>query len=1210
MKFQDLPITPMTFRLKAKASLPGAKDGKPFPVKYVKSSEAVLGEFDMFTYDGVAIHAAPADKAVGALLDSELALGRSYLAQIQPVAETSDFMLEISFFFQKIAEMGEVEIAVDEYVAERFKDLYNAYWCKDVAQIREQMEQDFNFSHGGESYFFIVVGSALDSDLESAERAEKEIKSRQDSDEDLEEAPVFVSSNVTENCRAFGIVGRDVFFAAKEENLSGIGDIFIASKMTNRMNRSGRSVRLARGRLSFSDVTKTGGIAAMARAQVEALSQENSTYLKKWDKYGDEEGGFLLDKARRYGVLFYSGAEQGLDNTTTVQLVSSSAGDSAFREMAVSGIGSVDLVTEVPSYISNPELTFDEFVNELLEADRNLRESGQARIERMTYDVVRFNEGTNKLVLDTVGMPESGQLILSLSGDVTQIKRRVEARKRIKNCESANPQLALILEPGESVTSVRRPKPLPALNSFVKNKVFPKNPPTDSQLRAIDIALNTPDIALIQGPPGTGKTTVITAIVERLNQICAEKGLNVKGRILLSGFQHDAVENIIGRMSLNGLPCVPKFGKSSADKKSGKANIYESALEDWCQDIASKIRKANPKLDDAGKSTHTQMLALQYSKAPSASLATQLLEEIVDAPVALTGPSLRDRARKELSNQRELAKMGERDSLIPVVRLLRVKGASFLDDGPARAEDVLDELYDFLKPSERKLLSKASAWNVSKGVPPFMRDLAKLKAKLLERLSTPPAFHVDKPNEAILALAEEFIEANRKPRISETDEKLRVLSDFVTDLENNHYGMVDAVSEYSFAFAATCQQSSSMMMLKAKATDDEEQVEFVYEYVIVDEAARVSPRDLMIPMSQGEKIILVGDHRQLPHIIDSQVEDAIKRGNADMTDLSWLEKSMFEQLFTERVLELEAADGICRHVTLDTQFRMHPLLGDFISRNFYERYSGGAEKVKSGLPARFYAHNLPGTDNKPVAWIDVPRFKGKELKNENMSSYRRAEADAIVAQIDEWMASEAGSKLSYGVISFYKGQAELIEERLGSRVDGSKIRVGTVDSFQGMEFDVVFLSMVRTLPDNIETHPLGLTEIEEKIEVPVEKVVEEPQSRGGGLLGRFLRNRSEQTPASHVETIMESRIKTRSVYEPRPTVWPSEDPDEAMRARRLFGFLTMYNRLNVSMSREKKMMVVVGDSNLLKTDLSDKYIPGLVDFYLLCCSEGVMLPCK
>ena len=82
------------------------------------------------------------------------------------------------------------------------------------------------------------------------------------------------------------------------------------------------------------------------------------------------------------------------------------------------------------------------------------------------------------------------------------------------------------------------------------------------QEKAIEVALISPDIALIQGPPGTGKTTVIAAILERLNELADKRGASTKGQVLLTGFQHDAVENMIDRLSLNSIP-VPKFGKRS-----------------------------------------------------------------------------------------------------------------------------------------------------------------------------------------------------------------------------------------------------------------------------------------------------------------------------------------------------------------------------------------------------------------------------------------------------------------------------------------------------------------------------------------------------------------------------------------------------------------------------------------------------------------------
>ena len=60
-------------------------------------------------------------------------------------------------------------------------------------------------------------------------------------------------------------------------------------------------------------------------------------------------------------------------------------------------------------------------------------------------------------------------------------------------------------------------------------------------------------------------------------------------------------------------------------------------------------------------------------------------------------------------------------------------------------------------------------------------------------------------------------------------------------------------------------------------------------------------------------------------------------------------------------------------------------------------------------------------------------------------------------------------------------------------------------------------------------------------------------------------------------------------------------------AQRMFGHLCLYNRLNVSMSRQKRVLVVVGDSEILHNEYAEKYVPGLVDFYNLCQREGVVL---
>ncbi len=61
---------------------------------------------------------------------------------------------------------------------------------------------------------------------------------------------------------------------------------------------------------------------------------------------------------------------------------------------------------------------------------------------------------------------------------------------------------------------------------------------------------------------------------------------------------------------------------------------------------------------------------------------------------------------------------------------------------------------------------------------------------------------------------------------------------------------------------------------------------------------------------------------------------------------------------------------------------------------------------------------------------------------------------------------------------------------------------------------------------------------------------------------------------------------------------------EDIMARRSFGHLCAYNRLNVSMSRQKKLLAVVGDERLAAGDLAEKYIPGIVEFRKLCNRPG------
>ena len=1118
MNFQDIPACILSIRVKPTTKTPALQEQPVFSVE-ARSSRA--DEFEIRLRDSV-VFVRPVVTADIRRLNAELASGRSLLAQLASPAADGSIELQVAFFTGDSLETGDVEIGVDEYVENGLAKMRLGEKGKRPYEVLGQI---CCFQQGENAYFFLTAGPAIDEEL------------KLDAGEALREVRAEATSK-----NSFGITGNGIRFVVTEKEMPGGNSIFITSRLKAQRNDPDRALRLAKGRLRFVDWTQAGQVQILAKAQMTALTQDDSSYLKKWDEFGDMEGELLLRQAREVGSLQFEGMTQRRDGTVTVLI--SQASDSSWIALEKGAVPEVELVDELPDYLKIENFSFKDFAGGIEQSDELKR-----REERSYFNVVGFDKETRVLTLKTETLPrESGTLILSLAGETAQIKRRMAARQAILEGRAANPQLGLLIEEQGQIARTREPQKTPPLTAFVRKKVF-RNDPTVMQEKAIEVALNTPDIALIQGPPGTGKTTVIAAILERLNEIADKRGTRIKGQILLTGFQHDAVENMIERLSLNGIP-VPKFGKRSG-ATDDDYSAFERNLEDWCSKLAAELRERNPRIAEVEQEREIKNLFLQYVQAPSRPLAGSLARKIASLGVAVLGEGGMRRAENLAKNLTREEKLNEDSSQwLNAARRLRVQSESFSDDGPERSVDALEDLRDVLEESERELLDTASLWRSEDGPPSFLADLAALKMKLLVRFSSPPVFRVEKQNDEVIALSEFAIQRIKTAGNSAKNKKSAALAEFLAELEGNPYGMMDALSDYSFAFAATCQQSVNRRMQAQKGmTGSDVNKSMEYEYVIVDEAARVSPRDLMVAMSQGKRIILVGDHRQLPHIIDEEVARQMEEGEGGQDENYWLKKSMFQYLFSTRLKTLEEYDGITRRVTLDKQYRMHPLLGSFISRNFYERFDP-TEQFGSGRPVSDFAHALSSTNGKPAVWLDVPAQIGRHQKD-GTSWTRPAEATVIVRKLDEWMSSDAGKGLSFGVISFYKAQADLIRKQLRHIADDDKkLRVGTVDSFQGMEFDVVFLSMVRTLPSR------------ESIEACKRRVISKGES------------------------------------------WT-----DAKEAQFCFGHLCLYNRLNVSMSRQKKLLVVVGDTGALQNQLAEDFVPGLVDFHQLCQREGVVLPC-
>lgn len=930
---------------------------------------------------------------------------------------------------------------------------------------------------------------------------------------------------------AFALHGRSVRVHVKRVPAStGEGEVFLVDRIVRSGGKSPRyPIAHVEGNILFTEATVEAWARGEGEGELQQLVADDTNFLALWKKYGDLEEDSILNEARAIGGIAYRGWERGSDGKVEFDM----DGDPKVAEkLARLDPGdSMDVAKEMPAILLDENLTWAEsqrgqqrnsvaFQGEIAE---------RPHIQRKTLVLRPTSEDEDP--------PQEGFLFPSIQGDIPRFKRRQEAEEKIRTLQCSLPISHLLV--GARVPTPRR-KELPALTAKVHEKLFGDHPPTPQQEEAIRVALNTPDIAVIQGPPGTGKTKVIEAIVERLNEELDTLGAGA-GQILVTGFQHDAVENALNRIDIHSLPAI-KFGRRSGRDEFGES---ENRIDQWVRERAGHIRERMPEVE---RNSIYRWLASQresYVLAPGLPSATvRLLRQVVDRTCGEVSSHLLDRI-SDLADEIERNETSrgeadpERKALERAVRALRVEPVGFADDGPLNAQRLLSRLgrqriIEKVEPKVLAMLKGTADW-LQPEPPDFLGDLAQERKRLLlDLVPDRSGSAVTTRKDVVELLAAACAELEERYRRYQNAPDATV-ADYLYQLETNPHSVRRAVIDYIPVFGATCQQAASKVIADVKKNLE-------YDTVLIDEAARSNPLDLFIPMVQARRrVILVGDHRQLPHIIDRQlqkeIEQAVVRDKSVAEETkAFIEQSLFEHLFRE--LGPESATDPRRVVTLNKQFRMHPVLGDFVSKEFYEVH--GEPRIEAGLPATDFAHALPDYEGRVAAWFNVPPERGREQPGQSKS--RLSEARALAQDLKRLLDAPVAKALTFGCITFYSAQVECIKDELKKHrvVDGNgevasdyrdlrlpdrqvveRLRIGTVDAFQGKEFDVVLLSVVRS-------------------------------------------NKSL-------------------------------DHDERARRRR-YGHLMSPNRLCVSMSRQKRLLIVFGDPTLLKAPNAEEAIGPLVRF--------------
>lgn len=217
-----------------------------------------------------------------------------------------------------------------------------------------------------------------------------------------------------------------------------------------------------------------------------------------------------------------------------------------------------------------------------------------------------------------------------------------------------------------------------------------------------------------------------------------------------------------------------------------------------------------------------------------------------------------------------------------------------------------------------------------------------------------------------------------------------------------------------------------------------------FDTVVIDEAAQALEPACWIPILKARKLVLAGDPFQLPPTIKS--EQAAREG----LNITLMEKNV--ELHPEAV------------VLLEEQYRMNKAIMGYSSAVFYKGKLKAHESVAD--------HLLYDLDN-PLIFIDTAGC-GFEEKVEGTSTYNPEEAAFLFNHLRQLLpaleANHPAAFPSIAVISPYKQQVDLLRSLLLQSPEllgyGDKIAVNTIDSFQGQERDIVYISMTRSNPEN------------------------------------------------------------------------------------------------------------------------------------------------
>ncbi len=591
-----------------------------------------------------------------------------------------------------------------------------------------------------------------------------------------------------------------------------------------------------------------------------------------------------------------------------------------------------------------------------------------------------------------------------------------------------------------------------------------------AQRTMIARAERVPDLLLVLGPPGTGKTHTIRASVNR--QAAQDK------KVLITSKNNKAVDNVLE--ALEGVDAL-RIGREEVVSAQVRPLMIDSKAREKQKEILDKIAPAQESLDTiealwpeiqrilghlVQQAADWRLVQARFERELE-SLADWQRARYADVARAIQGQVRRYHAAHQRVHQAAHQANALSRSIDRASRLCQLPAVGgFFVRRRERQEEQWQELEQMYLQALRErdkvsgqiqatweayrqvASSGDEALRYKRAVADSEGEVAQVRAEaaqVVARLDEATARFEGVPSLRGATESPEALEAVRW-RFRHWHEALQGRSDLLHDwrelLQTRRQALYSMLLQMADVVGATC---------IGIATDARfEDLEF--DLMIADEAGQIQVMDLLVPLVRARRAVLVGDHRQLPPVVEDEIVERIDAEDSGLH--TWLDQSLFEHLFDQQTTP------DTHTVMLDTQYRMPQTIADFISQHFY------AGRFKTG---REIPHTDPFFDG-PMVFVDTmkepQRRERPAIEPEGVRGYINDLEAELIADL---VLVYRDRGIQWGVIVPYKKQAERVRQVLRQRhhafpEDDLKDWVATVDSFQGKERDVIIYGFTRSNP--------------------------------------------------------------------------------------------------------------------------------------------------